>query len=98
MYVFSNPCEGIDVWWKASVNMNLLIRHAFRHPSATFKEKLAIMYSIRHLIGHPIRHSSAIYPPSIRHLIGHPIRHSSVILSERSLICVMERACMLTSS
>ena len=27
-------------------------------PSATFKEKLAIMYSFRHLIGHPIRHPS----------------------------------------
>ena len=34
---------------------------------------------------------------SIRHLIGHPIRHPSVILSERSLICIMERACMLSS-
>ena len=57
MYVFSNPCEGIDVWCKAFVNMNLLIRH----------------------------------------LIGHPIRRPSVILSERSLICIMERACMLSS-
>jgi hypothetical protein len=58
MPVFSHPCEGIDSWCKASVKMNLLIRH----------------------------------------LIGHPIRHPSVILSERSLICVMERACMLSSS
>ena len=32
----------------------------FHHPSATLKEKLAIMYSIRHLIGHSIRNLSAI--------------------------------------
>jgi hypothetical protein len=60
MYVFSKPCEGIDLWCKAFFNMNLLIRHALP----------------------PL-------PPSIR--------HPSVILSERSLICIMERACMLSS-
>ncbi len=33
----------------------------------------------------------------IRHLIGHPIRHPSVIFSEKSLICVMKMACMVSS-
>jgi Putative DNA-binding domain len=51
----------------------------------------------------PFRHAlrkachDLLCPPQFCHLIGHPIRHLSVILSERSLICVMKMTCPLSS-
>ena len=52
--LFSNPCSGIDLGFRASIKMKLLIRH----PSATS----AIPF--RHF-----RHPSAILPPSFRHRV-----------------------------